>query len=49
VTGVLEESAASNITRGNGSKNILVNIRIYLPEYTTSSLRTIFSSQTELW
>jgi hypothetical protein len=48
VTGLLEESTASIITRGNGSNSILANIRICLPEYTTSSLRTILSSQTRL-
>jgi len=48
VTGVLEESAASIITRGNGSKSILVNVRICLPDYTTSSFRTLLSSQTQL-
>jgi len=49
VTGILEESAASIITRGNGSQSILVNVRICLPGYTTSNLRTILSSQRGLW
>jgi len=48
VTGVLEESAASIITRGKGSKSILVNVRLFLPDYTTSSLSNVLSSQTGL-